>query len=146
MFASAAVLTGPALFWQMTTSSGDPRFSTAGSVAGLVMAVLYTTGLALLWRTSARRASAAVFEPLGRRARTNYVGAAVVVALVAQVVDFGHMTSAAPVVALALGLIVVQSVLSRLWLRHFVYGPVEWLWRTATWLRPAAMRRRAEAS
>lgn len=145
VFASAAVLTGPALFWQMTTSSGDPRFSTAGSVAGLVMAVLYTTGLALLWRTPARRAIAAFFEPLGRMALTNYVGAAVVVALVALVVDFGHMTGAAPVMALALGLIVVQSVLSRLWLRHFVYGPVEWLWRTATWLRPAAMRRRALA-
>ncbi|WP_285102241.1 DUF418 domain-containing protein [Promicromonospora sp. MEB111] len=146
VFASAAVLTGPALFWQLTTSGGDPRFSTAGSVAGLVMAVLYTTGLALLWRTRARRAITAFFEPLGHMALTNYVGAAIVVALIALVVDFGHMTSAAPVVVLALVLTVVQAVLSWLWLRHFVYGPVEWLWRTATWLRPASMRRRIAAT
>ncbi|MFD7307094.1 DUF418 domain-containing protein [Promicromonospora sp. NPDC059942] len=146
VFAAAAVLTGPALYWQLSTPGGDPRFSTAGSVAGLVMAVLYTTGLALLWRTPARRAIAAFFEPLGRMALTNYVGAAIVVALTALVVDFGHMTSAAPVVVLALVLIVVQSLLSRLWLRHFVYGPVEWLWRTATWLRPASMRRRVAAT
>ena len=142
VFAAAAVLTVPALVWQFSTPGGDPRFSTAGSVAGLVMAVLYTTGLALLWRTPARRVIAAVFEPLGRMALTNYVGAAIVVALAALVVDFGHMTSAAPVVIMAVVLIAVQSVLSRLWLRHFVYGPVEWLWRTATWLRPATMRRR----
>lgn len=145
VFAAAAVLTVPALIWQLNTSAGDPRFSTAGSVAGLVMAVLYTTGLALLWRTPARRVIAAVFEPLGRMALTNYVGAAIVVAVTALVVDFGHMTSAAPVVIMSVVLIAVQSVLSRLWLKHFVYGPVEWLWRTATWLRPAAMRRRVAA-
>jgi uncharacterized protein len=146
VFAASAVLTVPALIWQLNTSTGDPRFSTAGSVAGLVMAVLYTTGLALLWRTPARRALAAVFEPLGRMALTNYVGAAIVVALTALVVDFGHMTSAGPVVVMAVVLIAVQSLLSRLWLKHFVYGPVEWLGRTATWLRPATMRRRGTAA
>jgi uncharacterized membrane protein YeiB len=53
------------------------------------------------------------------------------------------MTSAAPVVVLALVVLAVQSVLSRLWLRSFVYGPVEWLRRAATWLRPPAFRRSA---
>lgn len=140
VFAVAAVLTGPALLWQQTTP-GDPRFSTPGAVAGLVMAVLYVSGLALLWRTPARTAIAAAFEPLGRMALSNYVGAAIVMALVPLVVDVGHMTSVAPVVAMSLALIVAQSLLSRLWLTYFVYGPVEWLWRTATWLRPAAFRR-----
>lgn len=141
-FAVAAVLTGPALLWQQTTQ-GDPRFSTPGGIAGLVMAVLYVTGLALLWRTRARRVLAAAFEPLGRMALSNYVGAAVVMALVPLVADVGHLTSVGPVVALSLALIVAQSLLSRLWLTYFVYGPVEWLWRAATWLRPVAMRRDA---
>ncbi|WP_170176942.1 DUF418 domain-containing protein [Myceligenerans xiligouense] len=141
-FTAAAVLTVPALLWQLTTP-GDPRFSTPGGIAGLVMAVLYTTGLALLWRTRARTAIAAIFEPLGRMALSNYVGAAIVMALAASVVDFGHMTAVTPVVALSLAVIVVQSLLSRLWLAHFRYGPVEWLWRTATWLRPVTLRREA---
>ncbi|WP_407317718.1 DUF418 domain-containing protein [Isoptericola halotolerans] len=140
VFAVAAVLTVPALLWQLT-APGDPRFSAAGATAGLVVAVLYTTGLALLWRTPARRMIAAAFEPLGRLALTNYVGAAIVMAFAASVVDFGHMTSVTPVVALSVALIVVQSLLSRLWLTSFRYGPVEWLWRTATWLRPVALRR-----
>lgn len=144
VFAVAAVLTGPALLWQQTTQ-GDPRYSTPGGIAGLVMAVLYTTGLALLWRTPARRAIAAAFEPLGRMALSNYVGAAIVMALTPLVMDVGHMTSVTPVVLLSLALIVVQSLLSRLWLTHFVYGPVEWLWRTATWLRPVALRRVASS-
>jgi uncharacterized protein len=142
VFVVAAVLTGPALLWQQTTQ-GDPRYSTAGGIAGLVMAVLYATGLALLWRTPARRAIAAMFEPLGRMALSNYVGAAIVMALTPLVVDVGHMTSVAPVVLLSLVVVVAQSLLSRLWLTYFVYGPVEWLWRTATWLRPVAFRRTA---
>ncbi|MEU4387991.1 DUF418 domain-containing protein [Promicromonospora sp. NPDC023805] len=140
-FTVAAVLTVPALIWQVTTAPGDPRFSNAGGIAGLVMAALYVTGLALLWHTPARRVIAAVFEPLGRMALTNYVGAAIVMALVAQLWDFGQMTSVTPVVVISLVVIAVQSVLSRLWLKHFVYGPVEWLWRSVTWLRPAAFRR-----
>ncbi|WP_165362705.1 DUF418 domain-containing protein [Promicromonospora panici] len=142
VFAVAAVLTGPALLWQQTTQ-GDPRYSTPGGIAGLVMAVLYATGLALLWRTPARRAIAAAFEPLGRMALSNYVGAAIVMALTPLVVDVGYMTSVAPVVLLSVAVIVAQSLLSRLWLRYFAYGPIEWLWRTATWLRPVAFRRAA---
>lgn len=140
-FAIAAVLTVPALIWQVTTAPGDPRFSNPGGIAGLVMAVLYVTGLALLWHTPARRVIAAVFEPLGRMALTNYVGAAIVMAVVAQLWDFGQATSVTPVVVISLVVIAVQSVLSRLWLKSFVYGPVEWLWRSVTWLRPAALRR-----
>lgn len=144
VFASAAVLTVPALLWQLgTPPGGDPRFSNAGGTAGLVMAVLYTTGLALLWRTPARRVIAAVFEPLGRMALTNYVAAALVVALTTLFVDYGHMTSVLPVLLLSLAVIAAQSVLSRLWLRYFVYGPVEWVWRAATWLRLPPLRRDA---
>ena len=144
VFAVSAALTVPALLWQQTTQ-GDPRFSTPGGVAGLVMAVLYTTGLALLWRTPARRVIAAAFEPLGRMALSNYVGAALVVAGAAQLIDFGHMSSLAPLMVLVVAIIAAQSVLSRLWLKYFVYGPIEWLWRTVTWLRPVAFRRELRA-
>jgi uncharacterized protein len=75
-----------------------------------------------------------------------HVAAAIVMAVAARLVDFGQMTSVVPVVVLAIVVIAVQLVLSRLWLRSFVYGPVEWLWRTATWLRPAALRRKAGVS
>lgn len=33
-----------------------------------------------------------------------------------------------------------------LWLRVFRFGPAEWLWRSATFLRPQPMRRRVEAA
>lgn len=138
----AAGLSVPALLWQSTTP-GDPRFSTEGGTAGLVMAALYVASFALLWRTRARLLLAGFFEPLGRMAISNYVGAALVIAAAALIIDFGHMTSVVPGVALGLTIIAVQSVLSRLWLRHFVYGPVEWLWRAGTWWTVPTVRRDA---
>ena len=71
------------------------------------------------------------------------VVAAIVVAGLALVIDFGHLTSVVPGLAISVALIAVQSVLSRLWLARFVYGPVEWAWRSVTWWRPAALVRRA---
>jgi uncharacterized protein len=37
---------------------------------------------------------------------------------------------------------ILQLVISPLWLRYFQFGPVEWLWRAATYLRPPPMLRR----
>jgi uncharacterized protein len=36
---------------------------------------------------------------------------------------------------------IVQLILSPLWLRRFRFGPMEWLWRTLTYLKPQPMRR-----
>ncbi len=144
---AASVLLVPALYWQ-STDSGDPRLSTAGGVAGLVMAVWYVCGLSLLWScsTKARRVIAAVFDPLGRKALSNYVGASLVVSAVARVVDFGAMVSVGPTSLLAAAILTGQSLLSRLWLRSFRHGPLEWAWRAVTWREPVPFRRTAFAA
>jgi uncharacterized protein len=36
-----------------------------------------------------------------------------------------------------------QLVISPLWLRHFRFGPVEWLWRYLTYLRRPPLRHTA---
>ena len=43
--------------------------------------------------------------------------------------------------ALVLGVYAVQCVISVLWMRHFRFGPMEWLWRTVTYWRAQPMRR-----
>jgi uncharacterized membrane protein YeiB len=35
----------------------------------------------------------------------------------------------------------LNLVFSALWLRFYAFGPVEWAWRSLTYLRPAALRR-----
>lgn len=144
VFVGASVLLLPALWWQ-TTEPGDPRFGLAGGVAGGVMALWYVTGFALLWRTRARVVLAAAFEPIGRMALTNYVGASVIVVLGIVVLQPATAAVTATVVVAAAVVLVGQSLVSRLWLTWFRYGPLEWLWRMATWRRPIRLRRSSTA-
>ncbi len=46
----------------------------------------------------------------------------------------------------AFALFVLQVALSQLWLRQFRFGPVEWLWRSATYLCWQPLRRRDTAA
>ena len=44
-------------------------------------------------------------------------------------------------VVLVVATFAMQILISRLWLEHFRYGPVEWLWRAATYGRVPPLRR-----
>ena len=100
------------LYWQLHPSSPEMALQ-AESVAGTVLAAFYIAVIMLLMHTPARRVLTAVFAPLGRMALTNYVSATLML-----------------VVAVML---IVQSIVSALWLRRFKQGPLEQLWRWATW-------------
>ena len=41
-----------------------------------------------------------------------------------------------------LGVWVVQLIASPIWRRHFRFGPLEWLWRSLTYVEIQPMRRR----
>jgi uncharacterized protein len=129
LFAGLAV---PALLWQLDDleSSG---FSTSSAVAALLVAGAYLTGLLLLLQTPLARGLRAVFAPLGRMALTNYVLATPVMVAGGLLLDFPHSTSWPLVLGFGAGILVVQWALSTLWLKQFRQGPLEWLWRCATW-------------
>ena len=38
-----------------------------------------------------------------------------------------------PTTGLAMLILVLQIVISNIWLRHFKFGPFEWLWRSLTY-------------
>lgn len=130
--AAAAAASGAAVWWQ-TTQPGDPRFTLAGGIAGGAMAVLYTTMLSLLWHTPARHLLQALFAPLGRAAFTCYLTATLLVIPAGHWLDLRHTNDLTPALLLALGVLVVQNLLMRLWFSHFTYGPLEWPWRAITW-------------
>ena len=41
---------------------------------------------------------------------------------------------------IALTLITFQTIFSKYWLQYFKYGPLEWLWRSATYLKWQPMK------
>lgn len=103
----------------------------ASGYAALVIAAEQTSTGAKLLRFA---------EPVGRMAFTNYIVQSVVLGLIFYGYGlglFGRLGSAAgllPVVTIY----AAQVVVSRLWLTHFAYGPIEWLWRAMMYGRAPA--------
>lgn len=86
----------------------------------------------------------AILAPAGRMALTNYLLQSVVGTLVFYGYGlglYGEVPRAWQVV-LVVGVFALQLALSAWWLERFRYGPVEWLWRSITYLRLQPMRRR----
>ena len=56
---------------------------------------------------------------------------------------FGHINRTG-LAAIVLTFWIIQLLVSPIWLKHFRYGPAEWLWRSLTYWRLQPMRQRAE--
>ncbi|MEV0384708.1 DUF418 domain-containing protein [Nonomuraea sp. NPDC050643] len=123
---------------QTGTDTTQPSF--ISGLADLLLAGVYVCVLLLLLRTPLRPALRAVFAPLGRMALTGYLSATVLVLAAAHLLGLpigGDLT----VAYLSAGAILLaQWLFSTLWLRRYRQGPLEWLWRWATWARRSALR------
>ncbi|MFI5844740.1 DUF418 domain-containing protein [Catenuloplanes sp. NPDC051500] len=134
---SIAVLCGlsvagvvPATIWQHAA----PADEVAVTVAGLLGAIAYGTGLLLFLRTRAGAAVQRVLAPLGRMALTNYLTATLIAAVAGPLIGLTHSAHYGRMVLLACAVLAAQAVCSHYWLARHRYGPAEWLWRYATWL------------
>ncbi|GAA4583315.1 hypothetical protein GCM10023194_20320 [Planotetraspora phitsanulokensis] len=140
VFAAGAV---PAVWMQIESgAAGRDDFSTWFAVAGLLTAGAYVCALLLLLRTPLRPVLQGVFAPLGRMALTNYLSATVLVLVAGRIVGGSpDGWSSATVLLVAGAILVPQWLVSTLWLRRYRQGPLEWLWRWATWARRPPLRR-----
>jgi len=91
-----------------------------------------------VWRARIRR-----FGNVGRTAFTNYLLQSVIGTLIFYSYGLGFFGDVGPAVLIPVTFIIfaVQVVLSRWWLERYRFGPMEWLWRKATYRGPLPMRR-----
>jgi len=136
----AAVAAG---WWELTYPVDGPLATRVAAVSGMLGAVVYTAALLLVLRTRPGRAvAAAVFEPLGRMALTNYLTATLIVVAAAGPLGLTGSTHWGAVLALAAPTLAAQAAFSRWWLARFRYGPAEWCLRRVTWWRAVPQRPR----
>jgi uncharacterized protein len=105
------------------------------SIGVPLLALGYAAGLWLL--LSRVPGLMAALAPAGRMALSNYLMHSVAGVLIFYGIGFGlfgRLSLTAAVVA-ALVFFVLQTVLSRWWLRRARFGPAEWLWRMFTYRR-----------
>jgi uncharacterized protein len=111
------------------------------------MSLAYVGGIALFCLRRDRLARLRPLAAVGKTALTNYLAHSVICGLIFYGYGlglFGRIGHAAAL-ALVLAIFAAQLVISPLWLRWFRYGPIEWLWRSATYWKPQPMRREPAA-
>jgi uncharacterized protein len=116
-------------------------FSMGLSMLGNLAACLGYVGVVVLLFHSRFRAWVAPFAPAGRMALTNYLTQSVLGTLFFYGYGLGHYgLGRAWQIVFVVVVFAVQLVVSRWWLSRFRYGPMEWLWRSFTYLRLPTMR------
>jgi uncharacterized protein len=82
------------------------------------------------------------FAAIGRMAFTNYISQSIIFGFVFfgyGLGQFGRLRPA-PVFAMGIAVYVAQVGLSKVWLRRYRFGPIEWAWRTLMYGRRQAMK------
>jgi uncharacterized protein len=101
-------------------------------------------GFLLLYHSQRLHGPMSAFAPVGRMALTTYVCQT----LIGTFIYYGHGLNlsgeigAATALLLAFVIFAAQMLVSARWLRHFQYGPLEWVWRSATFGIRQPFRRR----
>ena len=138
------------LAWYKLTSASDrPEMAFLLMAAHFVTTLLIVPGwIGLVMLLCKQGWFAKLSHPLacvGRMALTNYLSQTLIVTFIFYghgLGKFGSMERPG-MYAIVLGVWALQLVWSPLWLRWFRFGPMEWVWRSLTYLRLEPMRKHA---
>ncbi|MBN1666468.1 MAG: DUF418 domain-containing protein [Anaerolineales bacterium] len=122
----------------------DPWLSALAITLGApAMSTAYVGGLSLLSLGKRGARWLAPLASVGRMALTNYILQSVVCAFIFGGFGLGFYEeiNAAGLLGLTFLIYLLQIPLSVWWLRHFRFGPLEWLWRSLTYRQRQPMRK-----
>jgi len=123
---------------------GRLAMSTTIQIGLLAMTLAYVGIVVLLMQRPAWRRILRILAPVGRMPLTTYFTQSLACTFVFYGWGLGWAGSigTAGCVGLAFAIFGVQIALSHAWLRHFRFGPLEWVWRSAVYLKLQPMRTR----
>ena len=101
------------------------------------MASIILCGFLMLYQKESWKKRLVFFAPYGRMALTNYFMQSVIGTFIYFGWGLGYIGQFGALICflMGIGIIILQTLLSKYWLRKFKYGPLEWLWRCGTYLK-----------
>ncbi|GAA3955141.1 DUF418 domain-containing protein [Allohahella marinimesophila] len=141
-------LTGFGLWWNYAQQWNMDAWYAFGMIpqhlGAVFMTVAYAALVLLALRTVLPKSMATALAAVGRMALTNYLMQSLICALLFYGYGLGLYGSLSrlELLPIIVGIWCGQILLSLIWLRYFLQGPVEWLWRTLTYFNLQPMLRR----
>ena len=118
-------------------------YQTVAYALGVVpLAMTYVALFMLSFQTAPGKRILSIFAPVGKMAFSNYMLQSLIGNFVFLGAGLGYIGQVGPVVYTLFGIAVfiVQIILSTIWLKYYSYGPLEWLWRSATYKKWQPMK------
>lgn len=118
---------------------------TLNDLSMLFQSGVLAMGFIVLYQTKFLGKYLDLLSPYGRMGLTNYEAQNVVGAILFSSWGLGSFFGGLGITELFfLGLIIyaIQIIASKQWLRHFLYGPLEWLWRSGTYMKWQSFKRK----
>jgi len=141
-------LTMPVFAWA-STGGWNPWIGFVGNVmfvmSALVLALAYGAAVLLLFQRNTFRKLLAPLGAVGRMALTNYLLQTVATVWLFWGIGLGWYGrfGAGAVEIIAVVVFALLAAFSIIWLRYFLYGPVEWLWRCGTYWQLLPLKKSA---
>lgn len=113
------------------------------SISAPALSAAYISLLCLLWMHPLSAKWLAPLAAAGRMALTNYILQSIICAFTFNGYGLGlyGKIGAAGLLGLAVVIYMIQVALSNWWLARFQFGPLEWAWRSLTYLKKQPFRR-----
>ncbi len=108
------------------------------------LALFYTAAVALTYEKN-KNTILRIFAPVGQMALTNYIMQSLIACVIFKGYGLGYFGTLGPLPLMGLAVLIFafQLLFSHWWLKRFRYGPMEWLWRSATYGKWQGMRKEA---
>lgn len=119
--------------------------STLNDLGSLSQSGVLAMGFIVLYQTKALGKYLEGLSSYGRMGLTNYEIQNISGAILFSTWGFGSFFGRLGMTELfLLGLLIytLQIIISRQWMKHFLYGPLEWFWRSGTYMRWQPFKRR----
>ncbi len=119
-------------------------YQTLAYALGVVpLAMAYVAMLMFSFKTNAGKKILSVFAPAGKMAFSNYIMQSLIGNVVFLGAGLGYLEKVGPFyfTLFGIGVFIIQLIVSSIWLKYFNYGPVEWLWRSATYKKWQPMKK-----
>ena len=102
----------------------------------------YLSLLILLYKIVPVKKILHVFAPVGQMAFTNYLSQSIITSIVFYGIGFYSSLQRYEVYYVVVSIWIFQLIFSHIWMKYFLFGPFEWVWRSLTYLHRPPMRRR----
>jgi len=130
---SARMLGGSLYHWPPTVANTLFKFLLL--TGQIFMCIAYITIIYRIVQTSIGKRILQYLIPMGRMALSNYLFQTIMMIVIFYNFGFNLFgkISLVQTSGIAILILVMQIICSNIWLRHFRFGPFEWLWRSLTY-------------